>query len=338
MQNIDFQCSECNVDVSKAVDSACEQSNVVAFARSAGRKPRTVVVTCSNKHRQEFRCPSSSSPPAQPVKGIPLTEAEVTEWEQWKAYIDPQKSMERIQKYGEWLFKGSALILTLVAGASTVTQWPALQTRPERVLLGLAIFLLGLAFAAATLGLAPRWRKVTPDSRDSVLWAFGNQLNGRRRWITAASLLFAGALVAAGGVKLAPDATAALAAANTRPPFGVSLKYDLQRPGTFKGTLIGRGLAPRSPAEIRLELEPFDSSLMLPRALHYTDGRGDVHQEVTVATDKLKAAGTLLLGARWLIPAADSVRDSTDSAKWRPVERVRLRDTTVRIPLGSGYK
>jgi hypothetical protein len=226
--------------------------------------------------------------------GRPLSPVEQQQQADLQALFKPADALKRVDDFAKWIFTSIAVVGTLGAGFSNSAF--ATLTSTGRIVLAIAILLVGVSLFAATLALEPRWVHANPSSRESMLAAVDVNLRKRRRPLRWAAGLFALALVLA--------ASAPLVSAFSGREARVALGYELGADGKFTGLLTGTGLKPGTVLELRLDGTKDSKLWLAPSTRKSADVKGEALLSVNLANAR-DAGSDLRLSAGW----ADSTED-----------------------------
>ena len=237
--------------------------------------------------------------------GIPPTPSDLQQLEQLRSTFDPARAMDRVESFAKWIFGSTAVVASLASGLSNAA-FSSLHTSGKLVL-GLAIFLLGLSLAFAARALAPQWVPISYDKPRSMLHAIDLQFSRRRPLVQKAASCFGFALIVAA---LAPLVSHLFADPKPSPPRTLTLDYTLGA-GDFAANLTAAGLVPGTELEMEIQ-SPGNSVVVLAAARRTADEAGS-------AAIPLKVKITECLSAMKL-----TVRTRTSGAKESKLEYENL--------------
>jgi hypothetical protein len=121
-----------------------------------------------------------------------LTPDDQQELKTLRDFFDPQKSADRLDSYGKWIFTAVASITALGTGLSN-TAFQNLHSW-GKIIYGFAVLAGGISLAAAALLLTPQLSNVNRWSMDSMLTAIDHVNKNRRTYVLSASWTLALAL------------------------------------------------------------------------------------------------------------------------------------------------
>ncbi|MCY1018026.1 hypothetical protein [Pyxidicoccus sp. MSG2] len=240
------------VAAGKTAASVLEVFDPEAEARAqAPAKPRIldVDVICPYcKTRQMFDLRRTEAE----MKGRPILDTEAAALDKLRALFEPQKSAERLEAFGTWLFGGTAFFTTLV-GFYAYTVHDQVKAGSQ-FFFTIALALLGLSMASAARMKTPALKTFNPDSPSSMLKALEERATERSGQLKYASACFAAALAFAGaapalGALFSSAPVAQVATSYTRDASGklsAVLKATAMKPGDVFGARIRKQGAPQA--------------------------------------------------------------------------------------------
>jgi hypothetical protein len=212
-----------------------------------------------------------------------LTPDDQQELKVLRDFFDPQKSADRLDSYGKWIFTAVASITALGAGLSNT----AFQNLDQhgKIIYGLAVVSGGISLASAALLLTPQLTNVNRWSMDSMLTAIDHLNKNRRVYVIAASWTLALALVLAAFAPIVSAHYMSRAAAPADPEIQYSLAGDkLTVVVSLTGLLPGSKVA----AEVT-QILPLPEAL-LGRAVIAADNQGIAKTAIDIS---LVSGGTI---------------------------------------------
>ncbi len=200
------------IDVTDAVYDAAREVIVQPMAAATSAVENTLIVECREGHYCSYRMPpdrDADGPPANDAVeqiGAPLGTKAAADWDALRAFADPVKGIERVDKFTMFLWGGGATLATVAAGfgASSGMTW----SHAGRWTFAVAVALMGLSMTCALLAMTPIWKIVNPNSPDLIRAAITTTQRYRRSWLIPSVLCFALALVVASLVQLANQRSA----------------------------------------------------------------------------------------------------------------------------------
>jgi hypothetical protein len=208
-----------------------------------------------------------------------LTPDDQQELKTLRDFFDPQKSAERLDSYGKWIFTAVASITALGTGLSNAA-FQNLDSHGKPVY-GLAVVLGGISLASAALLLTPQLSDVNRWSMDSMRAAIDHGNKNRRVYVIVASWTLALALVLAAIAPLVTSHYTARAVAPSDPDVQYSLAGNkLTVTISLSGLLTGSKVT----AEV-MRVAPAPESLLGRAVVPATDqGIAKTTIEVTLAS------------------------------------------------------
>ncbi len=127
--------------------------------------------------------------------------AELAEYDALTQALRPDASLKRLDDYAKWIFTSASTVGVLAAAFST----EAFKTLTEtgRVMLAIAVALLGASLIFAAWSAAPKWRTYNPFSSESMRGAIRSTYDERKLRLTWAGTCFGLALLLAAAIPLA---------------------------------------------------------------------------------------------------------------------------------------
>ncbi|WAM28268.1 hypothetical protein [Myxococcus sp. NMCA1] len=214
------------------------------------------------------------------VQGRPILDGEASELAKLRTLFEPQKSAERLEAFGTWLFNGTALFTTLV-GFYAYTVHDKVKAASQ-VFFTLALVLLGVSMAFAARMKTPARKTFNPDSPSSMLKALDERATERGDQLKWASVFFATALAFTGA------APALGALFTSRPESGVTTQYTRDASGKLLAVFKATAMKPGDVFGARVRKVGSPEAVLLEGAQSVkADGTG----ELTLEVPKLDAAG-----------------------------------------------
>ncbi|WP_164010922.1 hypothetical protein [Pyxidicoccus trucidator] len=214
------------------------------------------------------------------VKGRPIHDTEAAELDTLRASFAPQKSAERLEAFGTWLFGGTAFFTTLV-GFYAYTVHDEVKAWSQ-LFFAIALALLGLSMAAAARMKTPALKTFNPDSPSSMRKALEERATERGTQLKFASGFFAAALAFAGAAPV-------LGALFTSKPEGhLTTSYTRDASGKLSVVMKATDMTPGEVFGARVRKKDASDTVLVEGAQAVkADGSGELMLEVP----KLEAAG-----------------------------------------------
>ncbi|WP_163993660.1 hypothetical protein [Pyxidicoccus caerfyrddinensis] len=207
------------------------------------------------------------------VKGRPILDTEAVALDKLRALFEPQKSAERLEAFGTWLFGGTAFFTTLV-GFYAYTVHDTVKAGSQ-VFFTVALALLGLSMAFAARMKTPALKTFNPDSPSSMLKALEERATERSGQLKVASACFAAALAFAGA------APALGALFSSTPDAQVTTSYTRDASGKLSAVLRATAMKPGDVFGARLHRQGSPQAVLLEGSQAVkADGTGELTLEV----------------------------------------------------------
>jgi hypothetical protein len=207
------------------------------------------------------------------VRGRPVLDTEAAALDKLRALFEPQKSAERLEAFGTWLFGGTAFFTTLV-GFYAYTVHDTVKAGSQ-VFFTVALALLGLSMAFAARMKTPALKTFNPDSPSSMLEALEERATERSGQLKVASACFAAALAFAGA------APALGALFSSTPDAQVTTSYTRDASGKLSAVLRATAMKPGDVFGARLHRQGSPQAVLLEGSQAVkADGTGELTLEV----------------------------------------------------------